>query len=244
MPLENKVILVTGGASGIGRAASMCCARAGARVAVTDCDRDGVAATVREIEGSGGEARGFRVDVREEAGVRTMVDDVVRTFGRIDGLIHSAGILDGALVPVDLFEAETWDRVVDVNMKGSFLLCKHATPVIERSGGGVLVLVSSGAGVRGGSSSAAYGSSKGGVHGLSLVLAPQLAPRGIRVHALCPGSLDTPLKIVALRKQAETEGRSLEALRAGLGDPEGVGKVLAFLVSDDADYVRGTVHTR
>lgn len=244
MSLEKKVILVTGGASGIGRAASFCCARAGARVAVADCDRDGVAATVGEIEGSGGEARGFEVDVREEVGVRAMVEDVVGAFGRIDGLIHSAGILEGALVPVDLFEADTWDNVMDVNLKGSFLLCKYVAPVLERSGGGALVLVSSGAGVRGSSSSAAYGSSKGGVHGLSLVLAQQLASRGIRVNALCPGSLDTPLKMEVLKKQAELEGRCLEEMRAGLGKPEGVGRVLAFLVSDDADYVRGTVFTR
>ena len=213
-------------------------------MAVADCNSGGVAATVRDIDDTGGEARGFRVDVRVEGKVRAMVDDVVRAFGRIDGLIHSAGILEGALVPVDLFEEETWDRVVDVNMKGSFLLCKHVAPVLERTGGGVLVLVSSGAGVRGGSSSAAYGSSKGGVHGLSLVLAQQLASRGIRVHALCPGSLDTPLKLDVLKKQADLEGRRLEEMRAGLGKPEGVGRVLAFLVSDDADYVRGTVFTR
>lgn len=244
MPLDGKVILITGGASGIGRAAAFCCAQGGARVAVADCDGNGIAATVREVECSGGEARGFEVDVRAEGEVRTMVDSVVLAFGRIDGLIHSAGILEGALVPVDLFEADTWDRVLDVNLKGSFLLCKHVTPVLERSGGGVMVLVSSGAGVRGGSSSAAYGSSKGGVHGLSLVLAPQLASRGIRVNALCPGSLETPLKMEVLRKQADQEGRCLEAMRAGLGKPEGVGRVLAFLVSDDADYVRGTVFTR
>lgn len=213
-------------------------------MAVADCNGDGVAATVREIDGSGSEARGFQVDVRAEGEVRAMVENVVRTFERIDGLIHCAGILEGALVPVDLFETETWDRVVDVNLKGSFLLCKHVAPVLERSGGGVLVLVSSGAGVRGGSSSAAYGSSKGGVHGLSLVLAPQLATRGIRVHALCPGSLDTPLKLEVLKQQADMEGRRLEEMRAGLGKPEGVGRVLAFLVSDDADYVRGTVFTR
>ncbi len=213
-------------------------------MAVADCNSSGVVATVRNIDDTGGEARGFRVDVRVEGEVRAMVDDVVRAFGRIDGLIHSAGILEGALVPVDLFEEETWDRVVDVNMKGSFLLCKHVAPVLERTGGGVLVLVSSGAGVRGGSSSAAYGSSKGGVHGLSLVLAQQLASRGIRVHALCPGSLDTPLKLEVLKKQADLEGRRLEEMRAGLGKPEGVGRVLAFLVSDDADYVRGTVFTR
>ena len=244
MSLEEKVILVTGGASGIGRAASLCCARAGALVAAADCDSDGVAATVREIDRSGGEARGFQVDVRIEGEVRAMVDDVARAFGRIDGLIHSAGILEGALVPVDQFEAAAWDRVMDVNLKGSFLLCKYVAPVLERSGGGVLVLVSSGAGVRGSSSSVAYGSSKGGVHGLSLVLAQQLASRGIRVNALCPGSLETPLKMGVLKKQAELEGRRLEEMRAGLGKPEGVGKVLAFLVSDDADYVRGTVFTR
>ncbi len=244
MPLEKKVILVTGGASGIGRAASICCARAGARVGVADCDGDGVAATVGEIVGSGGAARGFEVDVSVEADVRATVEAVVGAFGRIDGLIHSAGILEGALVPVDQFAEETWDRVVDVNLKGSFLMCKYTAPVLEHSCGGVIVLVSSGAGVRGGSSSAAYGSSKGGVHGLSLVLAPQLASRGIRVHAVCPGSLDTPLKMGVLEKQADLEGRSLEEMRQGLGNPEGVGKVLAFLVSEDADYVRGTVSTR
>ena len=244
MRLKDRVIVVTGAASGIGRAAARCCAVEGARVAAIDLDRDGVEATVREIEASGGTARGIEADVRQEADVRAAVEEVEEAFGRIDGLIHAAGILEGALVPVDLFEEATWDRVIDVNLKGSFWAARYATPAMERAGGGVMVFISSGAGVKGGSSSVAYGSSKGGVHGLSLVLAAQLASRNIRVHAVCPGSIETPLKMRVVEKQAREAGRPLDQMKAGLGEPEGVGKVLAFLVSEEADYVRGTIFTR
>ncbi len=244
MRLKDRVIVVTGGASGIGRAAAHCCAKEGARVGLLDMDREGGEATVREIEASGGTAQGIGVDVREEAGVRAAMAEAEEVFGRIDGLIHAAGILEGALVPVDLLEEATWDRVIDVNLKGSFWAAKYAAPAMERAGGGVMVLISSGAGVKGGSSSVAYGSSKGGVHGLSLVLAAQLAPRNIRVHAVCPGSIETPLKMRVVEKQAREAGRPVEQMKAGLGEPEGVGKVLAFLVSEEADYVRGTIFTR
>ncbi|MDA0745569.1 MAG: SDR family NAD(P)-dependent oxidoreductase [bacterium] len=240
MRLKNKVIVVTGGASGIGRAAVRCCAREGASVAVVDMDAEGVAATVQEVKALGVEAAGFAVDVRDETQVRNMMEGVVAAFEKVDGLVHAAGILEGAFVPVDLFEEATWDRVLDVNLKGSFLVCKYAVPAIERAGAGVIVLISSGAGVSGGSSSVAYGSSKGGVHGLSLVLAAQLASRNIRVHGVCPGSIDTPLK----RRQLEAGGRPFDPEKSGLGDPEGVGKLLSFLVSDEADYVRGTIFTR
>ncbi len=244
MRLKEKAIVVTGGASGIGRAAALCCAREGARVAVADLDREGIEATVREIEGAGGTALGIGVDVREAEEVRGFFEEVEGALGRLDGLILAAGILEGALVQVDLFEEETWDRVIDVNMKGCFLAAKYAAPALERSGGGVMVLIASGAGVRGGSSSVAYGSSKGGVHGLSLVLAAQLADRNIRVHGVCPGSLETPLKMRVVKMQAQSAGRPLEEMRRTLGDPEGVGKILAFLVSDEADYMRGSIFTR
>jgi NAD(P)-dependent dehydrogenase (short-subunit alcohol dehydrogenase family) len=114
--------------------------------------------------------------------------------------------------------------------------------------GGVVVCISSGAGVRGGSSSVAYGSSKGGVYGLSLVLEGHLAPRGIRVHAVCPGSIATDMKLDNIGNRAERRGESrqaaIDAARPDLGHPAGVGRILAFLVSDDADYVRGAIHTR
>ena len=127
---------------------------------------------------------------------------------------------------------------------GTYLAVKHAVPSMEKRGGGVVLLISSGAGVRGGSSSVSYASSKGGVHGLSLVLAGQLSSKNIRVHAICPGSIETPLKLQNVRQSAKASGRSYEDLKAGLGDPMGVGRVLAFLVSDDAGYVRGTISTR
>lgn len=244
MRLKNKNIVVTGGASGIGQAAARCCAWEGARVAVVDLDGKGVERTVREIKQAGGCATGFRADVKAEAQVRDLFDDIGKTFGHLDGLIHAAGILEGALVPVDDFDEVTWDRVIDINLKGSFLAAKYAVPWMENAGKGVIVLIASGAGVKGGSSSVAYGSSKGGVHGLSLVLAAQLGNRKIRVHGVCPGGIETPLKMRVVQKQADAAGRDVARLAAGLGDPEGVGKILSFLVSDDADYVRGTIFTR
>lgn len=244
MRLKEKVVVVTGGASGIGRAAAICCAREGARIGIADLDRAGVEATVCKIKKEGGTVFGRRVDVQERQEVQTFFQKVEVEFGRVDGLVLSAGILEGALVPIDLFEEETWDRVININVKGCFLAAKFAVPVLERSGGGVMVLISSGAGVTAGSSSVAYGSSKGGVHGLSLVLAAQLADRNIRVHAVCPGSLETPLKMRVVKKQAQRTGLPLEEMKKALGDPEGVGKVLAFLISDEADYVRGSIFTR
>jgi NAD(P)-dependent dehydrogenase (short-subunit alcohol dehydrogenase family) len=242
--LVGRSVVVTGAASGIGRATAIRCAAEGARVAVVDRDREGADRVAAEIGKSGGQARAFAVDVREEAQVRTLFHDIDAAFGRIDGLVNAAGILEGALVSVESLDEVTWDRVVDINLKGSFLVSKYAVPLLEKAGGGVLVLIASGAGVHGGSSSVAYGSSKGGVHGLSLVLAPQLAGRNIRVHGVCPGSINTPLKMRVVEKQAAAEGRDLTRAASGLGDPEGVARVLAFLLSDDADYVRGTLFTR
>jgi len=244
MTLNEKVIVVTGGASGIGRAAAICCGKNGANVVVVDLDKDGLGTCVEEITGAGGSAEGHCIDVREDDQVSVLFSALGEQHGRVDGLIHAAGVLEGALVPIDEFEELTWDKVLDINLKGSFLMSKHAVPLIEKSERGVILLIASGAGVRGGSSSVAYGSSKGGVHGLSLVLAAQLADRNIRVHGVCPGSLATPLKLRQIEKSAKASGGDFEKMAAALGDPMGVGKVLAFLVSDDADYVRGSVFTR
>ena len=239
--LETKVILVTGAASGIGRAAAVCCVKAGAKVIAVDLDKAGIDSLTEEFPDN---TVGFTVDVQDASSVADLFVKVSESTDHLDGVIHAAGILEGALIPVDEFEELTWDRVIDINLKGSFLLSKHAVPMLEKSDEAVLILISSGAGVKGGSSSVAYGSSKGGVHGLSLVLASQLADRNIRVHAVCPGALATPLKLRQVQKSADQSGRSMDELTALLGDPEGVGKILAFLVSDDADYVRGTLFTR
>ncbi|MBM3264911.1 MAG: SDR family oxidoreductase [candidate division Zixibacteria bacterium] len=246
--LKDKVIVVTGAASGIGQAAAFCCAAGGGKIVAADIDEAGLGRTAARIGADGGNATTVRVDIANEAQVRRVMETAMETHGRIDALINCAGVLEGPFVSLDEFEETTWDRVIDINLKGSFFAAKHAATFMKRQGGGVIILIASGAGVHGGSSSVAYGSSKGGVHGLSLVLAGQLAASGIRVHAVCPGGISTPLKLSVIAAEArlsgKTESQALQEASQYLGDPEGVGRILAFLASPDADYVRGTVSTR
>jgi NAD(P)-dependent dehydrogenase (short-subunit alcohol dehydrogenase family) len=245
MRLHDKVVIITGAASGIGRATVDVCLEEGARLALADLDATGLSALV----GIGGSARPTLVvptDVTKLAACQALADATVDRLGRIDAVINCAGILQGGFVPIDELDEEMFRRVITVNLTGSFLMSKAVVPAMKRAGRGVIVLIASGAGVRGGSSSVAYGSSKGGVHGLAMVLEPQLAPHGIRVNDVCPGSLDTPLKRQNVADGARAHGQSpQEALaKADLGDPHGVARVLAFLASDDADFVRGSVFTR
>jgi NAD(P)-dependent dehydrogenase (short-subunit alcohol dehydrogenase family) len=247
MRLAEKVIVITGGARGIGGATAARCAAEGAAVVIGDVlDADG-AATVADIADRGGQATYRHTDVTSEESCRHLIATAVETYGRLDVLITCAGILKGDWTPIEELEDEVFSTVVDVNLRGTYLCVKHAVPHLPQPGG-VILSLASGAGVRGGSSSMAYGASKGGVHGLSLALAGQLEPRGIRVHGICPGSLATVLKLNNIGNLAEKRGEAreaaMEAARATLGDPAGVARVLAFLASDDADYVRGTIFPR
>lgn len=246
MSLAGKVALVTGGASGIGRATVRRLAAAGARVAIADVDVAAAAVLAEELGCSGGEVVALECDVRDEGSVAAAVARVRETFGTLHILITSAGILQGAFEPVMDLDAATFERVLDVNLRGTFLCCKHAAPLIEASGGGVILCLASAGGVTTPSSSLAYGASKAGVHGFCLTLAGQLRPRGIRVNVVCPGSLDTPMKRQNLRDRARAEGRDPEQTLAEtpLGDPDGVSRILAWLASEDADYVEGTLFTR
>jgi NAD(P)-dependent dehydrogenase (short-subunit alcohol dehydrogenase family) len=245
MRLRDKVVIITGGASGIGRATVDVCLEEGAKLVVADLASPSLAA-LEQVGPSDAPVLAIPTNVTSGAGCQALANAAVERWGRIDAVINCAGILQGAFVSVDDLDEDIFQRVVTVNLTGSFLMSKAVVPVMKKNGRGVIVLVASGAGVRGGSSSVAYGSSKGGVHGLSMVLEPQLAPFGIRVNDVCPGSLDTPLKRQNVVDGALAHGQSpAEALaKAGLADPHGVGRVLAFLASDDADFVRGSVFTR
>jgi 3alpha(or 20beta)-hydroxysteroid dehydrogenase len=243
--LDGKVVIVTGGARGIGRATAEACAREGAAVVVGDVlEEEGRAAAsaIREAEGR---TLFVPTDVSQEAQCAHLVASAEREFGRVDALVNNAGIFRGRQVEVDQLDLATFESVLAVNVRGSFLMAKHAVPRLEKSRG-VLVQIASGAGVLGGSASVAYGTSKGGAHGLALVLEQHLARRGIRVHSVLPGRLATHIVIGGLTEAAREQGRALEDLvvEHDLGDPAGVGRLIAFLVSDDADYVRGTVRTR
>ncbi|HEY8884177.1 MAG TPA: SDR family oxidoreductase, partial [Chloroflexota bacterium] len=193
MRLQDKVVIVTGAASGIGRATAAYCQEEGAKLVLADL----ASANLSELSGLGGPREPASVvpaDVTRAADCQAVADAALQRWGRIDALINCAGILQGAFLPIDELDEATFQRVIAVNLTGSFLMAKAVVPAMRQAGRGVIVLIASGAGVRGGSSSLAYGSSKGGVHGLAMVLEPQLAPHGIRVNDVCPGSLDTPLK--------------------------------------------------
>ena len=242
MDLTNKVILIIGGAAGIGCATAELCAQRGARVVVADLDAAAGQATAERIGGLF-----VPVNVTSEDSVQAMFREIAARCGRLDGIVQSAGILQGAFVPLDEFSLETFQRVLDVNTTGSFLCAKHGAPLLRQAGGGVIVLVSSGAAL-GGSSSFAYGTSKGGVNTLGLLLANALAKDNIRVNVVMPGNIDTAMKrsVIEADLQLRGEAKNLQAAvqEARLGEPEGVARVLAWLVSDEADYVKGMITTR
>jgi len=247
MTLEGKRIIVTGAATGIGRATARAVAARGARVAAFDVNDTDAAAVVDAINQGAGSARYWHVDVSVEDEVQAAVASATDWLGGgPDVLLHLAGILHGAWVDIADLPELTWDRVLDINLKGSFLVSKHVAARMQRNGAGVIVLTSSGAGVTGGSSSYAYGSSKGGVHGLAMVLRGHLADKGVRVNDVCPGNVESPLKMEVIEEMYRQTGdrAAYEADIAGLVAPEGIANVMAWLASDEAAYVTGTIFTR
>lgn len=248
MRFQNKVAVITGGATGIGAATAVLLSAEGGRTVIADVNETDGRALVEQIEKERGFVQFVRTDVTSEAEVAVLMETVNREFGRLDILINGAGILLAPMVRVDQLDMGQWEKTVDVNLKGTFLCTKHAVPLMEKTGGGVILCIASIAGVRGPSSSLAYGASKGGIQGFVYTLEGQLAPLNIRVNVVCPGSIATPLKLRNIAEVAEHSGQSPEEAvaeaRFDLGEPEGVAKVLAFLASDDADYIRGTIFTR
>lgn len=244
--LSGKRIIITGAATGIGRATTLRVAASGAKVAAFDVNDTDGSATISEVNEAGGDARYWHVEVRDEAAVAEAVDSAEKWLGGVDVLIHVAGVLQGAAIELDEFPADIWDTVLDINLRGSFTICKHVTGAMKKQGKGVIILTASGAGVTGGSSSLAYGSSKGGVHGLSLVMEAHLEKYNIRVNDVLPGSVRTPLKVANVEDMHEARGRSgnLEDKIDALVSPDEISKVYAFLASDEASMVKGSVRTR
>ena len=238
MDLTGKIIAVVGGATGIGKATAEICAARGAQVFVADFNEVEGQATANSIG-----ATYLKVNVTDEASVAAAFATIAERYGRLDGLVQTAGILKGAFVTIEDFTAEMFRQVYDVNVTGSFLCAKHAAPLMKKNGKGVIVLISSAA-AYGASSSFAYGSSKGGVTSLGITMQAKLADDNIRVNTVHPGSIATRMKLSVIEEEARLFGKPGSHGSAKLGEPEGVGKLLAWLVSDDADYVRGALHTR
>jgi NAD(P)-dependent dehydrogenase (short-subunit alcohol dehydrogenase family) len=235
------VVIVTGAAVGIGRATALAFAGQGAAVAVADPDAEAGERTVAEAVDRGAEAMLVTADISVEEQVRSLVDQVVDRWGRLDVLVNNAGIYyqaDAVATPL-----EAWQRVLAVNLTGAFLCTKYAVPAMDE--GGVIVNVASEAGLVGIEGQVAYNVSKAGLIGLTRSCAVDLADQSIRANCVCPGTTFTPLVEKALREadDAEATRRALEEVRPlrRLGRPEEIAAAIVFAASPEAGYMTGAV---
>ncbi len=246
--LEDRVVVITGGGRGIGAATARAIADEGGTVVIGDMLEAEGEATAAAIRHAGGSAVFVRTDVTQEADCARLAQTAVERFGGLDTVICCAGILQGAMLQAEDLEPSTFDRVLAVNTRGTFLTVRAALPHLRKAEKPAILLLASEAGTKIPSSSLAYGASKGGVHGFAMTLEAQLAPHGIRVNEICPSSIATPMRIDNLVDRARAAGRDPEQARAEAikeaGDPMGIARILAVLASGDAEYVRGTVYTR
>ena len=238
--LVGKVALVTGAGSGIGRASACAFAVEGAKVVVADVDAAGGEETVRRIESAGGEAIFARADVTRAAEVEALVDRAVGTYGRLDCAHNNAGIY-GALAPIADYPEEVWDRVIAVNLKGVWLCLKYEVAAMLQQGSGAIVNTSSVAGLVGaGRGSSAYFASKHGVVGLTRDIALECAASGIRVNAVCPGVIPTPLVDRAFGTGPEVEaGLRARHPLGRMGTLQEVAEAVVWLCSDATAFITG-----
>ena len=238
MRLKDKVSLITGGGSGIGKATAKLFAREGAKVVVADIDINAGSEVAQQITGDGGEATFIQVDVSHAADAERMVQRAIDSYGRLDILFNNAGILGE---PLDKLTEQRWRREIDIMLTGPYLACSYAIPLMKRQGNGNILNTSSIAAFSAGGRGPAYATAKSGLLMLTKYLARALAKNNIRVNCICPGSVDTNLS----RVLSEEEQRARQANRFSnvpmgrAARPEEIASVALFLVSDESSYVTG-----
>ena len=241
--LDGKVAIVTGAASGIGRASAILFAREGARLLVADKNAEGLRETADSIAKAGGTAQACEADASSEDDVKSFIDRALKAFGALDIVYANAGI-SGGLIPPPLLQqtTEEWLRVLKVNLLGPFLAIKHAAPHMMQKGRGSIVLTASVAGLRANAGGAPYSASKAGVVSLVQTAANALLGSGVRVNAICPGLIETGMtrELFEAARQRGTDGKigQLNPLQRA-GAPAEIAAMALFLASDESSYVNG-----
>ncbi|MBT4503519.1 MAG: glucose 1-dehydrogenase [Gemmatimonadetes bacterium] len=241
MRLENKVVLITGAGSGIGRESALRCAAEGARIVAVDVNADSAEETVAQVEERGGTGLAVEADVSRAVDAEKMVQAAEDTYGRLDVLFNNAGIShiddDGAVET----DEEVWDLTMQVNLKGVFLGCKFGIPALRRAGGGSIINTASFVALLGAATpQIAYTASKGGVLSMTRELAVIHAREKIRVNALCPGPLRTELLMKYLNTEEKRQRRLVHIPMGRFGEAEEIAQTVVFLASEESSYITGS----
>jgi NAD(P)-dependent dehydrogenase (short-subunit alcohol dehydrogenase family) len=241
MKLNNKVALITGGSSGIGKASSILFAKEAAKVVIADVNDEGGNQTVEEILEIGFSATFVHADVSKSEDCKKMIEFAESTYGKLDILFNNAGIMDSRDDNAEVTDEDTWDLTMNINAKGVFLGCKHGIPALKRAGGGSIINTASFVSLLGAATpQIAYTASKGAVLSLSRELAVIHAREGIRVNALCPGPLRTELLMKFLNTVEKKQRRLVHIPMGRFGEAEEMAKAALFLASEDSSYVTGS----
>ncbi|MGO9061661.1 MAG: SDR family NAD(P)-dependent oxidoreductase [Candidatus Binataceae bacterium] len=241
MKLANKVALITGAGSGIGRACAMLFASEGARIAVVDIDEQTAAETERLIRNQGGEAIAIRADVGQPEDVQAMVESTAKRFGTVDVLFNNAAT-EGPISFAAQITLEQFDRVIAVNLRGAWLGMKYVLPLMMEKRSGSIINISSLAGLRATPGGAAYCASKFALNGITQAVAIEYGKYNIRANCIVPGWIETPMVHRLFGDKLPASSATAAPLRR-VGQPEDVAKAALFLISDDAAYITGTVFT-
>lgn len=244
MRLADKVAVITGSASGQGKAAAELFAREGAKVVVSDINREGTAAAAAEIRRAGGEAIGVPADVADQESVRDLMARSIQEFGRIDVLYNNAGINTGTSFADGRFETmdpEVWDRILNVNLRGIFLCCKYAVPQMIEQQSGSIINTASVAGLIGIGGRLAYSASKGGVISLTKATATTYGRYNIRANAICPGSVETPMTAGYFEKEGVREATARMNCIRRIGTADDIASLALYLASDESAWMTGAI---
>lgn len=239
--LAGKVALITGGGTGIGRATALAFAREGAKVAVAGRRLEKVQETLRELEKHGGEGLAIACDVAKARDAQRAVRETAKKFGRLNVLVNNAGVLHASTI--EGISEEEWDRLMTINLKGPFLMCRAVLPEFRKAGGGAIVNVGSVLGLVAMKDRAAYCASKGGVTLLTRAIALDHAHENVRANCICPSIVETEL--VQGLFSATAEGKALRKARIGqipmgrMGRPEDVAELAVFLASEESSWLTG-----